>query len=53
MSQMMRRKIVVVVAAAVEVLYDDFQRFQERQHRLNLNHRMFVLDHPLKKRKKN
>jgi hypothetical protein len=52
MSQMMRRKIVVVVAA-VEVLYDDFQRFQERQHRLNLNHRIFVLDHPLKKKKKN
>ena len=54
--QMMKKKIVVVVAAVVaavvavvvEVLYDDFRRFQVRQHRLNLNYRMFVLDHPLK-----
>jgi hypothetical protein len=46
----MMKKIVVVVAVVVEVLYDDFQQFQERQHRLNLNYRMFVLDHPLKRK---
>jgi hypothetical protein len=54
MFQMMKKivaavVVVVVVVAVVEVLYDDFRLFQERQHRLNLNYRMFVLDHPLKK----
>ncbi len=39
-------KIVVVVV--VEVLYDDFQRFQEQLHRLNLDYQMFVLVHPKK-----
>jgi hypothetical protein len=54
MFPMMKKKIVVVVVvvAVGEVLYDDFRRFQERQHRLNLNYQMFVLDHPLKKKKK-
>jgi len=40
--------VVVVVAVVVEVLYDDFQRFQEQLHRLNLDYQMFVLVHPKK-----
>jgi hypothetical protein len=42
------RKIVVVVVVVVEVLYDDFQQFQVRLHRLNLDYQMFVLVHPMK-----
>jgi hypothetical protein len=40
--------VAVVAAAVVAVLYDDFRRFQEQQHRLNLNYRMYVLAHPTK-----
>jgi len=39
---------IVVVVVVVEVLYDDFQRFQEQLHRLNLDYQMFVLVHPKK-----
>ena len=60
-SEMFPRKkrriavVVAVVAAAVavvvEVLDDEFRQFPERQHRLNLNYRMLVLDHPFHQKK--
>jgi hypothetical protein len=37
---------VAVVAVGVGVLYDDFQRFLVRLHRLNLDYQRFVLVHP-------
>ncbi len=49
MFQWMRKiVVVVVVVVVVEVLYDDFQQFQVRLHRLNLDYQMFVLVHPMK-----
>jgi hypothetical protein len=45
MFQLMK---IVVDVVVVEVLYDDFQRFQEQLHRLNLDYHMFVLVHPKK-----
>lgn len=54
-----RRTRIAVVAAAVVavvavevVLYDGFQRSQERQHRSNLDCQTAVLVHPWKRRKK-